>query len=237
MTNLRNRQSRQRYRLVLVLAGMACAGVATTAELSWSPTVYSHYSNQEPLRDVLESLASSQSLPVVVSDNVQDVISVSFTEMLAGDIFERLISAYKLTWYFDGNAIYVYRIDEVQSSVIKLKSISPIQFQESLTRLGIFDPRFQWNVEEEYGLVYFSGPPRFVVLVNEMAKRLDIGKPVNQNTVYTWVDQYGTTHYSSEPPPLDYQSKVFTIPVRDSAITTDAETAGLTPMPSGAAAQ
>lgn len=206
--------------LVVFLFAVSGAGAA---ELRWPDTIYSHYSNQEPLRDVLESMASSQAIPVVVSDKVQDVISVSFTELSPGEIFSRLMSAYKLTWYYDGNTLYVYRIDETQSAVIKLRSLTPLQFQTSLERLDMFDNRFRWNADQDQKLIYFSGPPRFVSLVNEMAKQLDTARARNPNTVYTWVDRQGITHYSSAPPQLSVATDVHTIQVQPSAITPQAD--------------
>lgn len=204
--------------LVLICIG-AAAGPASSAELAWPAGIYSHYSNEEPLRDVLESVASSQGIPVVISDKVDDIISVSFTELEPGEIFHRLTNAYKLTHYYDGNALFIYRLDEVKSSMIKLSSMSAIEFRQSLEQLGVFDERFPWNVEHKQKLVFFSGPPRFVSLVNEMAKRMDIQKPPLSDTVYTWQDRYGVTHYSSAPPALPPAAPVQTIAIQKSAVT------------------
>ena len=184
----------------LFLGILLTAFNAQAAELSWPNEPYSHYSNQEPLRDVVESLAASQGIPVVVSDSVDDVVSISFHQIMPAELFDRLIKAYNLTWYYDGNTLFVYGIDEMLTSTIKLSTLTALDFQKSLQDLGIFDGRFPWRVVKRQNLIYFSGPPRFVALVNEMAKKLDINQNQPDNIVYRWIDEYGITHFSSTAP-------------------------------------
>jgi type II secretory pathway component GspD/PulD (secretin) len=175
---------------------------AQAAELQWPTTPYSHYSNQEPLSNVLESLSSSQGIPVVVSTKIQDVISISFAELEPAIIFKRLVDAYNLTWYYDGHVLYVYRLDEMQTKTIKLKSLSVKSFKKSLRELDILDERFSFRSIDHQGLIYLSGPKRFLELTAEMANHLDHndGQPNMTAKVYKWKDKQGITHFSSAPP-------------------------------------
>lgn len=175
---------------------------AQAAELQWPATPYSHFSNQERLRDVLESLSSSQGIPVVVSERIQDVVSTSFVELEPGVIFQRLMDAYNLTWYYDGHVLYVYRLDEMETKTIKLKSLSVASFKKSLRELNILDERFSFRSIDRQGLIYLSGPKRFLDLTAEMATHLDndVVQPNTTAKVYKWKDKRGITHFSSAPP-------------------------------------
>lgn len=172
------------------------------AELQWPTKSYSHFSNQEHLRNVLESLSSSQGIPVVVSKKIQDVISINFAKLKPAVIFQRLVDAYNLTWYYDGHVLYVYRLDEMETKTIKLKSLSVASFKKSLKELDILDERFSFQSIDRQGLIYISGPKRFLELTTEMAIHLDHddNQPNTTAKVYKWKDKQGITHFSSAPP-------------------------------------
>lgn len=178
------------------------------AELIWPTTPYSHFSNQEPLRDVLQSLAANQGIPIVVSKKIQDTVSITFEKLEPTVIFQRLIDAYNLTWYYDGHVLYVYRLDEMQTKTIKLNHLSVRSFKKSLQQLEILDERFSFRSIDRQGLIYLSGPSRLIELTLEMAELLDTEvqqktptDPVRRNTrVYKWKDKKGITHFSSAPP-------------------------------------
>jgi type III secretion protein C len=175
---------------------------AQAAELQWPASPYSYFSNQEPLSHVLESFSSSQGIPVVVSKKIQDVVSISFVELEPTTIFQRLMDAYNLTWYYDGHVLHVYRLDEMQTKTIKLKSLSVASFKKSLRELDILDARFSFRSIDRQGLIYLSGPKRFLELTAEMATHLDNDdvQPSVTAKVYKWKDKQGITHFSSAPP-------------------------------------
>ena len=206
---------------------LSCAGLtlaltagAHCAELSWPDTAYSHYSNQESLRDVPEVLGSSHALPIVVSESIDDVISVSFNKLTPAEMFERLARAYNLTWYYDGNTLFVYRIDEVQTATLKLSHLSVLDFQKSLQDLEIYDTRYPWRVVERQNIVYFSGPPRLVSLIDEMARQLDVAGPGNSGgRVYTWRDARGVAHFSSTPPEQTSPGSVRVIKLQEGTLS------------------
>lgn len=178
------------------------------AELSWPTTPYSHFSNQESLRDVLQSLAANQAIPIVVSEKIHDTVSVAFEEVQPALIFQQLVDAYNLTWYYDGHVLYVYGLDEMQTKTIKLKHLSVRSFKKSLRQLGILDERFSFRSIDHQGLIYLSGPTRLIELTLEMAELLDTEAPQatpadkgGRNTrIYEWKDSKGITHFSSAPP-------------------------------------
>ena len=187
-------------RWLLAVAAIGQPASVEAAELSWSDAPFSYYAEKESLRSALESVASAQMIPVKVSDRVNGEISVNFINQPLGEVFNQLVKAYSLTWYYDGYTLYVYQLDEVQSATVKLKSLTANEFLATLKQLGIHDDRFHWRAAESGKLVYLSGPQRYVDMVTDMATVVDEEKPSSDGQVYTWVDESGTTHFSSQPP-------------------------------------
>ncbi|MEE4379291.1 MAG: hypothetical protein V2J55_17530 [Candidatus Competibacteraceae bacterium] len=200
------------------------------AELQWSTQPYSHYSDQEPLRDVLKSLVATQGIPVVISGQIEDIVNVHFEQTQPGEIFSRLVDAYKLTWYYDGQALYIYPMDEVHTATLQLKHASVKEFSDSLDRLGVIDSRFHWRVSEPDRLIYFAGPKRFVSLVMEMAKVFDAEDGPAAGLVYKWVNEEGVINYTTAPPSelTAMIAPVKTIRLQDGPVTSDNITIGKT---------
>lgn len=185
--------------LTLVLTVAMSTSMA--ASIPWKTKSYSHFSDNEELSNVITSLMSSQSIPVVISEKVDELVKVHFEKYKPQKVLERLSDMYGLTWYYDGHVLFVYSAEEVVTATLRLKNVSASEFTLSLRELGVFDPKFKWRMSERDGVIYFSGPERFVNLVMEMAKVVDSStkKPASQ-LVYTWRDQSGQINYSTDPP-------------------------------------
>lgn len=174
----------------------------------WPEEPFSYYANQEPLADVLRALASSHGLAVVVSPKIDEVVSLSYTRVNPSEIFEQIVSAYNLTWYYDRHTLYVYRAADMQNQLIKLNRISVSAFEDDLRQIGVFDDRFYWRTIPNKGLIYVTGPERYIELIKEWVVALDSGPSQNKPAIYRWVDDRGITHFSSEPPPSYNRSEV-----------------------------
>ncbi|MGF1526674.1 MAG: secretin N-terminal domain-containing protein [Candidatus Competibacterales bacterium] len=174
---------------------------ARAARLDWPDRPYSYYANEESLRDVLKSLATSHGMPAVISDEIDASVSVNFTSRYPREIFEQLVRAYNLTWYFDGKTLYIYKLDELVSQTIRLNRTSVDAFEQELRELGVYDERFYWRSIPARGLIYVTGPERYITLIKEWVVALDSAPERPQGgAVYTWTDANGITHFSSEPP-------------------------------------
>jgi type II secretory pathway component GspD/PulD (secretin) len=178
---------------------LSLSGAVVAAPVPWKADVYSHFSDQEPLAEMLKTLFSVQDIPVVVSPKVKEVVSLHFKERKPEDIFRELSKTYGLIWYYDKEAFYVYKEDEVQTASVSLKKMSPIEFTNSMKRLMVLEDRFQWEVSEVDNIIYFSGPERFVSAVLEMAKVMDTQNQ-EKRQVYRWKDHKGVVNFSSEDP-------------------------------------
>ena len=165
----------------------------------WSDQTYTHFSKNEPLIDMLEAMALDQDLPIVVSDNVTDNISAYFKQKKASDIFLTLKRTYGLVAYFDGDALYIYKNDEVISKTLTLNK-SPVKFLEkALFDIGAMDPNIKnevkWRINTKLNSVTFRGVQRFIDIANGVAKKLN-----SSNYIYKWMDKKKRVHYSNDPP-------------------------------------
>ena len=185
-------------RIVLVLVCLLAQSVMA-AELPWSEKKYSHYSDQEPLAEMLQTLAANQDLPVVVSPKVDDVVSMHYKERLPAEIFADLAKSYGLIWFYDGETLYVYKESEAQRGSVSLEKMSPNEFSTALKRLNVLDSQYHWEVSEIDNVIYFTGPERFVTAVLDMAKLMDT-QGRDRPQIYKWVDNNGQVNYSNERP-------------------------------------
>lgn len=198
---------------VCLLGGcLLSAASVNAAPLPWDGGVYSHFSDQEPLGEVLKTLAASQNTPIVVSPMVKDVVSLKLKETTPRAMFDELVRTYGLIWYYDKESLYIYKEEEAQTASVSLKNHSPDEFTATLARLDVLDERFKWQVSEVDNLIYFTGPERFISSVLEMASVVDSQRLARQR-IYRWKDARGVMNFSSEQPvggnpvELDIQSQ------------------------------
>lgn len=179
-----------------------CSLSLQAAPLPWAESEYAHYSNQEPIRDLLSALSASQKTPIVISKKVDSVVSAYFKTNSAKQIFDDIVKTYNLSWYYDGDTLYVYTKDEVETGSVALKYISPKDFTRSMKRLGILDDHFYWVASDVDKMIYFKGPERFVSSVLEMSKVLDKKTAKREITgeIYKWVDKRGVVNFGSKLP-------------------------------------
>ncbi len=187
-----------KFRWALLL--LSCVSfTAAAAPLAWKDYPYSHFSDQEPLIELLKTLASLQDLPIVVSPKVKEVVSLHFQSRKPEDIFNELVKNYGLIWYYDKEALFVYKEEEVQTASVSMKTMSPQEFTNTLKRLQVLEDRFQWEVSEVDNIVYMTGPERFISSVLSMAKVMD-NQDLSRRQVYRWKDKSGVVNFSSEDP-------------------------------------
>ncbi len=182
----------------LIAVLLLCISQVQAKDLQWSAGTYTHYSDQEPLKSFLSALAASQKTPIIMSDKIDTVISGYYKKKTAKSIFLDVLKSNGLVWYYDGDTLFVEREEEMQTGSVSLTNVSASKFSNSLERLGILDHHYQWIASDVDRMVYFKGPEPFVTAVLEMSKVLD--KKVSTTNVYRWVDDKGTTNFSSDAP-------------------------------------
>ncbi len=168
--------SKRRWVRLLLWLGMGAGtwpGAGLAQELDWLPMPYSYVAEGESLRDVLVNFGTNYEVSVVVSDKVNDQVNGQFEHEEPRAFLQQLASLYNLVWYYDGNVLYVFKNSEVQSRLIKLAQTGAPELKQALQRAGIWEPRFGWRPDADNRLVYVSGPPRYLELIEQTAMALE----------------------------------------------------------------
>lgn len=187
-------------RQILLFGMMVCAcQMISAAPLPWNDEPYSHYSDEEPLAEMLKTLSANQGTPITISTRVEDVVSMHYKNEPSKVIFEDLAKTYGLIWYYDGEAIFVYKEDEAKRGSVSMKNMSPQEFSEALQRLQVLDDQYHWEVSELDNVIYFTGPERFVNSVISMARLMD-NQPKKRAQIFKWTDASGRVNFSNERP-------------------------------------
>lgn len=161
---------------LVCLAGMG--GEVRAAIPNWGREPYTYVTVDQELQQVLREFAANIGVTIQISPNVQGTVRGRLPSLPPEQFLELLARTYGLLWYYDGIVLYVNALDEVESKMIKLNTISVDTLARSLVELDIDDPRFPWTVSEAQGILYVAGPPRYVQLVTQTAELLDSSQAV-----------------------------------------------------------
>lgn len=134
---------------------------------------YSYFGNGESITNVLRNFASNYDIPIVLSASVDGVVNGRFGPLTPVEFLEKMAYINNIIWYFDGNTLYIYNNQEIEKNIISLQHINTENFQQTLIEIGIWDNRFYWRAQPSEGIIYLSGPPRYMELVTQTAKLLD----------------------------------------------------------------
>ena len=159
--------------LMVLIACLLWGTSAQAARIKWADKTYSHLSQEENLVDLLRDFCSSQGISVVLSEKVSGTISGRFYDYSPDDFLKHIASAYGLVWYFDGSVLYIYRSDEMQSRMINMEYVPISRLRGILHRLDLVDGRFPLKTVENEGIIYISGPERYVNQVAEAVAMLE----------------------------------------------------------------
>ncbi len=184
---------------------------------------FEYYAESQNLRELLTSMASNYGMAISVSSKIEDRVKGHFGPSTPEALLNQLAQIYNLTWYYDGAVLYVYKNDEVISELVQLGSLSEPELRQAIQRTGIWDNRFSWRSSPSKGVVYVSGPPRYIQLVSQFSKALQEQR-VSQKPLFVDII------------PLKYATAVDrTIEYRDQSISVPGVAATLQRILSGAA--
>ena len=152
---------------VLFLFAPAVAQADETG-VPWKKEVrYSHFSQQESIVEMLRNFATTQNLQLIFSPKVEGEVSGLFHEVPPEEFLVNITKAYDLIWYYDGLALYVYTDAEMLSKGLPLDGLSPGKLKKALQGAQLWDARYAWRPLEDAGILYVSGPPRYVEVMED----------------------------------------------------------------------
>ncbi|WP_172806821.1 type III secretion system outer membrane ring subunit SctC [Endozoicomonas arenosclerae] len=134
---------------------------------------YAYYGSGEDLVEAIQNFAASYYVPVVIAEDVIGEVNGKIGPLTPVDFLDHMANIYGFIWYFDGHSLYIYSGSSAQQKIISLEYMTTKGFKKTLKKVGIWDGRFFWKEQSKDGLVYVSGPPRYIEMVNQTAELLD----------------------------------------------------------------
>lgn len=172
-------KQRVQIQLVFCFLVVACVWISAAVmpqggtSIPWKTPDYTLIARQMPLREALTSFGAAQGLPVILSDDVEGVLSGDFRALPAQEFLERVTVMNNLTWFYDGAALYISTGSENQTMLLDLKYMKAAEVRAMLKELGVEDVRFPLKTTSNDELLLVSGPPRYVLLVADLIARAD----------------------------------------------------------------
>ena len=136
-------------------------------------TPYAYFGAGEPVAEVLKNFAGNYGLPVLISEKVTGVVNGKIGPLPSVAFLDELAQLNHLLWYFDGDTLYVYDGQEISKTIVNLKHLTTEALKKTLIDMGVWDSRYGWRERPREGIIYLSGPPRYIELVTETATLLD----------------------------------------------------------------
>lgn len=183
-------------RLTLLVACAAALGLGA-AEIPWRVPEYSLTARSLKVRELLETFAVAEGVPIVLSEAVRGEMSGDFAKVPAREFLDRVATVNNLTWYYDGATVWVYGSGEILTTLLDLRYMKADEVLALMRDLGVEDARFPLKSASGGELVMVSGPPRYVTLVVDMIAKADRLREQRTFTqvetrlfplTYTWAD-------------------------------------------------
>ncbi|HKT63746.1 MAG TPA: type III secretion system outer membrane ring subunit SctC [Burkholderia sp.] len=158
---------------VLLAIGCAlfCCG-ARAVPAPWRAGDFDYVADHKDLKEVLRDFAASQGITTWISPEVTGTVSGHFHEA-PQKFLDTLSGGFGFAWYYDGSALRVWGANEVKSATLNVSTASVADVRGALERLGVVERRFPVRYDETARALFVSGPPGYVDLVTDVARRVD----------------------------------------------------------------
>ncbi|MCT2387397.1 type III secretion system outer membrane ring subunit SctC [Erwinia pyrifoliae] len=133
-----------------------------------------YVASDNSIQQIFNVIAGEIHKPVIVSSNAaKKRITGNFDLNDPRKLLAKLAARTGLIWYDDGSSIYVYDVNEIKNSVIRLSYATFDRLVAYLKTSELYDVRFPLRSDGQSGSFYVSGPPVYVELITAAAKYID----------------------------------------------------------------
>lgn len=165
------------YFMLLLLAGNISylkAEEITAMPVGQEKVNDSFVANNIVVSKVFDAVAERLDKPIILSKLAsQKRVTGNFNLANADEMFKALARKMALVWYDDGASIYVYDNSEMRSVIIRTQAADSAELINYIKKNGIYDQRFPVRTQGDNRLVFVSGPPLYIELINSAASYLD----------------------------------------------------------------
>nr|WP_235090615.1 type III secretion system outer membrane ring subunit SctC [Mycetohabitans sp. B3] len=157
------------------IASLALAATPVFADdipIRWHSRMVHVSVEGKDIKDVLRDLASSQGVPATISGDVHGKVTGRF-DMPPQRFLETLASTFGFVWFYDGTVLSISDSSGVTRQVVQLQHATIDDLKAALDRLRITNPAFPLSYDDTRNTVLVNGPPQYVQLIAEVARRVD----------------------------------------------------------------
>lgn len=198
--------------LFLLTGGFGTLLYAQPDRIPWQGKDFIFVSRGTPVANVLKDMGANFQIPVVVSPDIRDIFSGRLEEKSPEAVLDFLANTYHLAWYYNNQALYIYKADAIISEVITPSYLSTQRVERYLRdvkALGIG----QCHIVNIKGIRAFEvvGVPACVDKVAELAKKLD-EKAVEQDDSRQVIRMFPLKYASATDSVYSYRGTNVTVP-------------------------
>ncbi|WP_022665962.1 type III secretion system outer membrane ring subunit SctC [Desulfospira joergensenii] len=119
---------------------------------------FSHYSEAEPLVNLLETFARSQGMRAAFTENVKGEVSGRFNGMTPEDFLAGIYTAFGVEWYALDDILHFYVKRDLERRLVYLSASRPSEMKQILTEAGLISEQLSCTANDAKKVLVFSGP-------------------------------------------------------------------------------
>lgn len=143
----------------------------------WASRPYAYVVIDQDVRGVLQAFGRNLGVPMVISAKVKGRAPANFRAANAGAFLDKLTTNNTLTWFSDGNMLYVDSEDDLQIRNFEAVGLSAKDLQASLDELGVSGKHLHVRNSFQGDGLMVSGPPAFMALVQQRIEQIARPEP------------------------------------------------------------
>ncbi len=168
-------------RAVSLMLALTMLGASTSAgaqsQAAWASRPYAYVVIDQDVRGVLQAFGRNLGIAMVISPKVSGQAPANLRAATAGAFLDKLTTNNTLTWFSDGNMVYVDSEDDLQIRTFDVPGLNAEELQASLYELGVSGKHLYVRSSFQGNGVMVSGPPAYMALVQQ---RIDQMAPTEQ---------------------------------------------------------
>ena len=164
-----------RWAAALLLLACSSPLYASTPE-AWKNGAYAYSADNTPLNIILEDFTNSFGVDINIGTLPDSNVTGRLRAASPEAFLNRLALEYRFQWFVYNNTLYVSPLSAQTSRRLEISPDAAPDIKQALKGVGLLEPRFGWGELPDEGVVLVTGPPEYVNLIADFAKKSDTPK-------------------------------------------------------------
>lgn len=153
--------------MALVSIGAHADDAASRDDPAWFATPYAYVVVDQDVRAALEEFGHNLGLIVVMSDKVRGKSRSNVRGATAGEFLSLLCDSNGLSWYYDGNILYLSADAETSTRLFKAQGENLERLEDYLGALDVYGKQMSTRPGPDGDELFVSGPPAYLSMVQQ----------------------------------------------------------------------